>query len=344
VTASLRPVSGTPDDLRAALEPWVRDGGEPLVVRTSGSSGVPKDVLLSHRAVLASAQATLDWLGGPGQWLLGLPVSGVGGLQVLVRSILAGEEPIDLSAHKSLAAALAVFSAERRYAAIVPTQLYRWASSGDLPFLARFDAVLVGGAAADPDVLAEARAAGVNIVRTYGMTETCGGCVYNGRPLAGVEIRVDESGQVLLRGPVLFDGYVGQPHPLGEWFGTADRGEIDPDGSLRILGRLDDVVVSGGVNVPVAAVERAIRAMPGIADVAVIGADDAEWGSRVVAVVVPADGADLSLADLRDGIEAAGLSRTWAPRQLLLVPELPAGATGKVDRVGLRALAEDPRV
>jgi O-succinylbenzoic acid--CoA ligase len=294
--------------------------------------------------VLASARATLDRLGGPGQWLLALPVSGVGGLQVVVRSVLAGYEPVALTDHEDLASAVADFSADRRYAAIVPTQLYRWASSGELAALAHFDAVLVGGAAVDPELLTEATAAGVRCVRTYGMTETCGGCVYDGVPLNGVELRIDESGQVLVRGPMMFDGYVGEPYDGESWFGTADRGEILPDGRLRILGRMDDVAISGGVNVPLGLVERAIRGMPGIADVAVIGLEDAEWGERVVAAIVAEDGVDLTLADVRDRVEAVGLSRAWAPRQLLVIPELPVGQTGKVDRARLLAMARDPRV
>lgn len=342
MTDRLRPVSGDPADVLAALGPWVRDGGEPLIIRTSGSTGVPKDVVLSHRAILASANATVERLGGPGQWLLSLPVSGVGGLQVLVRSIIAGTEPVGLG-REGLGAALAEFSADRRYAAVVPTQLYRWASTGELPALAQFDAVLVGGAAVDPDLLAAAAEAGVRVVRTYGMTETGGGCVYDGVPLPGVDLHIDAGGQVMVRGPMLFDGYLGQPpHDPASWFATADRGEITPEGTLRILGRLDDVVVSGGVNVPLAPVERAIRGMPGVGDVVVVGAQDPEWGERIVAVVVAADGADVTLDGMRDRVEAAGLSRAWAPRQLLVVPELPVGATGKVDRVRLSELAREP--
>jgi O-succinylbenzoic acid--CoA ligase len=291
---------------------------------------------------VASANATIERLGGPGQWLLSLPVSGVGGLQVLVRSIIAGTEPVGLD-RLELGPALASFSAGRRYAAVVPTQLYRWASTGELSALAQFDAVLVGGAAVNPELLATATAAGVRIVRTYGMTETCGGCVYDGVPLPGVELRIDDGGQVMVRGPMLFDGYAGQsPHDQESWFATADRGEISSDGTLRILGRLDDVVVSGGVNVPLAPVERAIRGMPGVGDVAIVGAQDPEWGERVVAVVVAAGDADVTLDDIRDRVEAAGLSRAWAPRQLLVVPEFPVGATGKVDRARLSELAQEP--
>lgn len=337
--ASLRPISGSPAEVHALLRPWVRDGGEPLLIRTSGSAGVPKDVVLSQAAVLASASATLHRLGGPGQWLLGLPVSGVGGLQVLVRSILADLEPIELSAHDGLESALSAFSAARRYASVVPTQLYRWASSGELAVLAGFDAVLVGGAAIDPDLLDEARSVGVRVVRTYGMTETAGGCVYDGVPLGGVELRIDADGQILLRGPMLFDGYVGRPHPPGSWFATADRGEIGADGRLRVLGRLDDVVVSGGVNVSLVAVERAIRKLPDVVEAVVVGVPDPEWGTRVVAAVVAAPGSEVTLELVRDGVAADGLTRSWAPRQLLLLPELPVGATGKVDRVRLAALA-----
>jgi O-succinylbenzoic acid--CoA ligase len=326
----------------AELESWIRGGGEPLIVRTSGSSGEPKDVVLSHAAVLASARATLDRLGGPGQWLLALPESGVAGMQVLVRSALAGREPVDLADHPSLRAAVdALDSSARRYAAVVPTQLYRWAASDELAALAALDAVLVGGASLDPDLRARVEAAGVRLIRTYGMTETCGGCVYDGVPLDGVELRVDDDAQIWLRGPMLFDGYAGHPHQPGAWFATADRGRILDDGRLQVLGRMDETVISGGVNIPLPAVEDAVRRAPGVAAAAVVGATDAEWGTRVVAAVVPAAGASVELAALRDAVEGAGLARAWAPRQLLALDELPMLSAGKVDRERLRQLAAD---
>ncbi len=173
------------------------------------------------------------------------------------------------------------------------------------------------------------------------MTETCGGCVYEGRPLDGVEMRIDDGGQVLIAGQVLFDGYVDDPRE-GEWFATADRGEIDDEGRLWILGRVDDVVVSGGVNVPLTAVERALRLVEGVGDVAVVGVDDPEWGARVVAAVVPADAVcldGLRLDLLRDAVTEGGLPREWAPRQLLLVDELPLVPGGKIDRARIRELA-----
>ncbi len=341
MTASLRPVYGSPRELQALIEPWVRFGGDPIVVRTSGSTGEPKEVVLSHDAVLASARATQARLGGPGRWLLDLPVTSIAGLQVLVRSVLAGTDPVIVAEHPDLDSALDALTGARRYGSLVPTQLQRLDAAERLHVLAGLDALLVGGAATDPALLDRARQAGVKVVRTYGMTETCGGCVYEGIPLDGVEVRIDDDGQVMLAGPMLFDGYVDDPRE-GEWFATADRGELDDEGRLWILGRIDDVVISGGVNVPLVAVERALRQVEGVGDVAVVGVDDAEWGARVVAAVVPADAVcldGLRLDLLRDAISEGGLPREWAPRQLLLLDELPLVPGGKVDRSRLRDLA-----
>ncbi|MGZ5368657.1 MAG: AMP-binding protein [Aeromicrobium sp.] len=337
MSASLRPVAGEPTVLIDLLRPWVSDGGEPLVIRTSGSGGRPKDVVLSHAAMLASATATHQRLGGPGQWLLALPVTGVAGLQVLVRSILAGEEPVLVSEHASLTAALAAMTGARQYASLVPTQLHRLAAAGDLAVLAGLDALLVGGASVSPALIAQAREAGVNVVRTYGMSETCGGCVYDGVPLDGVRIRFAHDRQILLSGPMLFDGYGDSREDavVDGWFATADLGELDDDGRLRVLGRNDDVVISGGVNVSLPAVTEVLRAIPGIRDAFAVAVDDAEWGQRVIACVV----GEASLDAVRDAVEAAGLPRTWAPRQLLELDELPLLDGGKVDRLMLRRLA-----
>src|SRR5829696_735461 len=136
MTPGLRPVSGSPEEVFALVEPWVRDGGEPIVIRTSGSTGEPKDVVLSHRAVLASAQASLERLGGPGGWLQAMPVTGIGGLQVLVRSAVAGLEPVYADEHPSLGAAIAAIPGSRRYASLVPTQAHRLVESGEAGMLA----------------------------------------------------------------------------------------------------------------------------------------------------------------------------------------------------------------
>ena len=347
--ASLRPVAGSARDVLDLLRPWVSgDDADPILVRTSGSTGQPKDVRLSRAAVLASARAAHARLGGPGRWLSALPVTGVGGLQVLVRSLLAGHEPVLLDDHADLDAALDALlraPAPSRYTSLVPTQLHRLAEAGRLELLAPLDAVLLGGAATDPDLLARARAAAVRVVRTYGMSETSGGCVYDGVPLDGVQVRVvdagaDGTGRVQLAGPVLFDGYGDRPR-AGAWFDTADLGRLDDAGVLSVVGRADDVVVSGGVNVPLPAVERALRALPQVHDAAVAGVPDPEWGTRVVAVVVPADAACLDgvrVEALRDALEDAGLPRPWAPRDVVLVDAVPLLPGGKVDRLAVRDL------
>ena len=208
----------------------------------------------------------------------------------------------------------------------MPTQLHRLLDAHD-DALAGLDAVLLGGAAADPTLLERAREAGVRVVTTYGMSETCGGCVYDGRPLDGVEVSLDDEGRILLGGAVLFDGYADQRL-------RGELGAFDADGRLVVTGRVDDVVVSGGVNVGLAAVERRVREHPRVKDAAVVAVDDPQWGSRVVAFAVAEE--DLTLQALRDFV-AERLPRTWAPRELSVVPALPLLPSGKVDRQALRS-------
>ena len=344
MTASLRPLAGRPADVFELLEPWVRFGGEPIGVRTSGSTGAPKDVLLSHAAVLASARASIVRLGGPGAWVLALPVTGVAGLQVLVRSILSGTTPLFEESYRDLRSAFETplagsAMAPRTYTSLVPTQVHRLADQGALGLLSSLDAVLVGGASMSPVLRAQAAEAGVTIVRTYGMTETCGGCVYDGIPLDGVRVRIGEDQQVQIRGPVLFDGYLGEPRTR-KWFSTADHGSI-VDGVLTVDGRMDDVALSGGVNVSMPAVQAALRTIRGVTDVEVVGVEDAEWGTRVVAFLAGDEAEAGDLARLRDRVEAAGLPREWAPQQVLGLDHLPLLPGGKVDRPTLRQRAVD---
>ncbi len=339
---SLRPVTGEPREVLALLDVWLRDEGAPIVIRTSGSSGHPKDVILSRAAVTASATAALDRLGGPGQWLLGLPVTSVGGLQVLVRSILSGTDPVLLAEHPDLSTAIAAMTGERRYASFVPTQLFRFAEQGRLPELATLDAVLLGGAPMPGTLLEQAQAAGVKVVRTYGMSETCGGCVYDGMALDGVLLRLDDDNQVLLGGSVLFNGYADAEATAAVlqdgWFATADLGELDEDGRLHVVGRRDDIVISGGVNVSLAAVTAALWQHEGVRNVAAVGIPDDEWGTKVVAYLVPDDAVcldGLRLDEVRDTVESAGLPRTWAPREVILLDSLPQLPGGKLDRQAL---------
>lgn len=299
-----------------------------LVVPTSGSTGVPRGVLLTAACLRASAEATARRL-GVGQWLLAIPPTHVGGVQVLVRSVLADTSPVVLegpTTRASFEAAAAGMTGTRRLVSLVPTQLRRLVGS---PALREFDAVLVGAAATPPDLLDRARQDGVRVVTTYGMTETSGGCVYDGVPLDGVLVEVDD--RIRLGGPVLARGYLGGER-FGEWFTTSDLGQWH-DGRLVVLGRADDVIVTGGEKVSPAAVEDVLRRHPSVADVAVVGVRDAEWEHRVVAVVVLRG--LLTLDEARDHV-AGPLPRAAAPRELRVVDALPLLPSGKIDRMALQ--------
>lgn len=343
--AAGRPLDSTEDD---GHDPTV------AVVATSGSTGRPKGALLPASALLASASATHDRLGGPGRWLLALPVDHVAGLQVLLRSLVTGTDPVvvDLTggfrAEAFVAAAAGLPPSGRRYTALVPTQLRRLlADPGPATAaLARFDAVLIGGAATPPTLLDRAAEAGVRLVLTYGMSETCGGCVYDGRPLDGVQVALDGEGRIRLGGPVVARGYRGGD-PAGafstdaagvRWFRTDDAGRLDAE-RLTVLGRLDDVIVTGGLKVSPALVEAALLELPGVGEAVVVGVPDGEWGQRVVAAVVPESGAAApGLDDLRRAV-GTSVGGHAAPRQLLVLDAIPLRGPGKPDRARLTELA-----
>lgn len=308
-----------------------------VVVPTSGSTGEPKGVLLTADNLRASADATASRLGGHGQWLLAIPPTHVGGLQVLVRSLLAGTTPEVVFPFDTGAFARATerLTGERRYVSLVPTQLRRLLASEHAESLRAYDAVLLGGAAA-PEALGDAaRVAGARVRTTYGMSETSGGCVYDGVPLDGVQVELVD-GRVRLRGRVVARGYRLRSEDafVGDAFTTSDLGRLLPDGRLQVLGRADDVVVTGGEKVPPAAVESALEAHPSVVEAAVVGVPDDEWGERVVAYVV-LRGA-LSLERARDQVSTS-LPRAFAPRELRVVEALPLLASGKVDRADLRS-------
>jgi len=317
----------------------------PVIIETSGSTGAPKRVVLSRAAMRASASATETRLGGPGQWLLNLPATYVAGVQVLFRSVLAGTTPVLQDEHPDFVSAARAMAGGRRYVSLVPTQLTRMlASPRDVKALRMFDRVLVGGAAVESSLRKRAADEGVHVVATYGMSETCGGCVYDGVPLDGVAVTVGADGRVRIAGPVLFEGYDGRRDLTSAavrdgWFLTSDLGRLDDDGRLEVLGRIDDVIVSGGVKVPAPAVARRLREHPRVDAAEVLGVADREWGQRVVAVVVSQAGVAVRnvppLDDLRNWVSQT-LPRTWAPRQLFRVDEMPLLPNGKVDRVALQ--------
>jgi o-succinylbenzoate---CoA ligase len=325
-----------------------------LVVPTSGSTGEPKGVMLGATALRASAGASVARLGGPGRWLLALPATHIGGLMVIVRSVLEGQEPVALDlgdgfdAESFAAASMRVLatSRTRRYTALVPVQLGRLLDAGGaaVDALRAYDAVLVGGAPISPRLLARARTTGVNVVTSYGMTETCGGCIYDGVPLDGVRVSVSPDGRLRIGGDVLARGYRLQPDLTREafgdgWFTTSDLGRIADDGRVEVHGRVDDVAVSGGLNVPLAAVDAVVGLHPGVAEVAAVALPDEEWGQRVVAVVVSVDpDAPPTLESVRAAV-ARRAPVAHAPRALVVVEELPRRAGGKPDRRAATELA-----
>jgi O-succinylbenzoic acid--CoA ligase len=350
-----------PDDPAAPLE----CDDVAVVVPTSGSTGVPKGALLSAAALRASAAATHARLGGAGSWVLALPLTHVAGLMVLVRAIEGGgtvsrvgrSESFDATGFAAVTAAAAGaprFAGEPLYTSLVPTQLARLLDAG--VDLSAYSAILLGAAAAPDQLLARARAAGARVVTTYGMSETCGGCVYDGRPLDGTSVGIDTSGRVVIGGPSVFSGYRLRPDLTAEVldrqgrFVTGDLGEVADDGRLQLLGRADDVIISGGENVAPAVVEAALAALPGIAACAVVGVADATWGERVVALVVAGPGTGpgtrpgATSAPTLPAVRAALAERlpsAWRPTRLVVVPAIPLLATGKPDRRALRALATE---
>jgi len=317
------------------------DGDVAVLVTTSGSTGVRKAVALSITALDASVAASLARLDArPGErWGLALPTHHVAGLSVLLRARALGRRA-------SVAAdTTAVADLEVDHVALVPTQLADLLDLG--ADLRRFRTILLGGARPDRELLARAAAAGARIVVSYGMTETVGGCVYDGVPLDGVEVAVTGAGRIRVRGPVLLHGYRtrGEDGRIRDvpgvdadgWFTTSDVGELH-DGELTVTGRSDEVLVSGGVNVPLAAVRAAIASHPGVTQVAVTAIPDARFGEVPAAVVVAADPAvPPTLEALRTHVKDRAPA-AYAPRRLVVVAALPRDGLGKVPRAALDRL------
>jgi O-succinylbenzoic acid--CoA ligase len=315
-----------------------------VIITTSGSTGEPKGVELSAAALSHSARATLARLGArPGdRWLLCLPPSHVAGLQVLVRSLISGTERV--VAPSATADALAASGCA--HVSVVPTQLVRLLDEpGGIAALAGFSSVLVGGAAAGAAVLDRARAAGINAVTTYGMSETCGGCVYDGVPLDGVRVRSDDEGRLRISGPVLMNRYFGRPDltaaalaggaDQGVEFVTSDLGRVE-NGRVVIRGRADDVINTGGHKVIPGEVAAALSSCPGVREVVVVGRPDPEWGERVTAVVVPADPSDPPGLELLRIHVRGTLPRYACPSEVVLTEAIPVLPSGKPDLAALK--------
>ncbi|MEV7631720.1 AMP-binding protein [Microbacterium sp. NPDC089318] len=367
----LHPVDG--DDPRAVRDalPAALDGARPLalgfaptpreavpagtavVIATSGSSGIPKRVVLSAAALRASAAATAARIGS-GQWMLALPAAYIAGVQVLGRSLLAGIDPVLLEGRFAPDAFVRATRALRadadRFTSFVPAQLATLLDAADeqpavRSALASYRAILIGGQSLPGALHARATAAGVTIVRTYGSSETAGGCVYDGVPLDGVGV-AEVDGEVRLSGPMLADGYLGDDERTAQvfvtgpdgvrWYRTGDAGTIAPDGRLAITGRIDNVIVSGGINVSLDRVERVVRGIPGLEHAVVVGVPDERWGQASV-IFADVQGGERLLATARARVETE-IGRHARPARLR-AEEVPVLASGKPDREALRRRA-----
>ncbi|GAB3915812.1 O-succinylbenzoic acid--CoA ligase [Microlunatus endophyticus] len=370
-----RPIAPLPADPTAAeqvmamLQPQlpVTEDDAAVVVSTSGSTGVPKGVVLSRTAIRASASATEERLGGPGRWLLALPTHYVAGFMVVARAVAAGRPVHQVGRDLSGLSRSVEAGDGRSYLSVVGTQLTRALRDPVLSAaLARVDVVLLGGGPADPALLERSRQAGITVVTTYGMSETCGGCVYDGVPLPGATVTLQPAegsqnpssvrgvvepetpgpreGRVLLGGPMVFSGYRLNPELtaatlLDGRVRTNDRGVL-ADGMLQVLGRFDDVIISGGLKIDTAAVEQVARRWPGLdGEIAVVGVPDPEWGTRPVAYAESWAG-QLDTEALR-GYLATRLARHELP-DVVVLATLPRTSSGKIDREALRRGGLEP--
>ena len=312
-----------------------------LVVRTSGSTGRAKRTVLSKSAIAASAQATAEFLGMQGQWVLALPVHYIAGLSVLTRSLFAGTEPVVMDTHDGFNPENFVRAAEeltetKKLTSLVPTQLARLLDNPEprtLAALKSFDAILLGGARASRDLLTASRHLGLKIFQTYGSSETAGGLVYNGTALPGVELRI-ENDRVLVTGPMLADGYAENRLATAEhfvlrdsrrWYLTDDLGSIE-NGKLRIAGRVDDVINTGGVKLSAGRIEGLLDEF--LSQCLVVPVPDPQWGQAVgLAYSGPTDTQDAFEA-VRRTIGAAAV-----PKRIRHYPQgLPLLPNGKVNR------------
>ncbi len=319
-----------------------------LIVESSGSTGTPKRIQISREALLNSANGSALALGSveaSSQWLLALPINFIAGANVLIRSVLSGNQPVMMNLSvpftaEAFARSASHLRADRRYTSLVPAQLKRVVAAAKTDDfiraqLARFDAILVGGQSVSEELIAQAQTLGANIVVTYGMTETSGGCVYNGLPLAQVEVRIDADARVAIRGATLAK----VPTDERGYFVTNDVGEIDESGKVVIHGRVDRVISSGGIKVSLDRVEAFGAAVVGVTDIAAVAIEDAEWGQRVgIAYVGSPEVADTVALALATDLGPAG-----KPIRILRVDTVPKLAAGKNDLQAIKRLFEEMR-
>ncbi|GAB3944769.1 o-succinylbenzoate--CoA ligase [Corynebacterium tapiri] len=313
-----------------------------VIMSTSGSTGTPKGAQLTAANLISSADATHQHLGGPGQWLLALPAHHIAGLQVITRNLVAGVEPLalDLSAGFDVDAFLTASrelkeTGDRIYTSISPMQLTKALERvTGIEALRLYDAILVGGAAVHPKDLEACSKLGISVVTSYGSSETAGGCVYDGRALPGAQVRVQD-GRIYLGGPMIAHGY--RNHPDHEafaeegWFATTDCGVLDND-LLTITGRLDSVIITGGLKLHPEVLERELTTIAGVDSACVVGVPHPRFGQAVCAVYEGSAEVD----EVFDALDH--LPRWQLPKDLRRLAEIPRIGPGKVDRTGVEKL------
>ncbi len=314
------------------------------IVPTSGTGGAPRLAQLSRAALGAAVAGSLDALDASAYdpWVACLSPAHIGGLLVLLRGAFTGSRVTILERFEP--GRLLAEAPDGAHVSLVPTMLERLVRGGG--DLTRLGTLLIGGAAIDPELRAAAVALGGRIVATYGSTESGGGIVYDGRVFEGSQLRIagdrqEEPGAIELLGPTIMDGYRADPAATAGaftadgWLRTGDTGRLDAAGRLTVRGRADDAIRTGAETVWPDEVEAVLRTHPGVADVAVAGRPDPEWGGHVTAWVVPVNPQDPpSLEQLREHCRD-DLARYKAPRELRVVTALPRTPSGKVRRAGL---------
>jgi o-succinylbenzoate---CoA ligase len=306
--------------LSAAMK---QDDAAQVVVNTTGSSGIKKRVLLSIDAISASAELSNERISAKAGdvWSLLLPINHIAGLNVLARAEKLGSTVVEVDGKAD-------------YTAIVPTQLHRALFSDRelLEHLQNCKRVLVGGSPASKVLLDAALQAGISVITTYGMTETSGGCVYNKQALTGVSVMVDESGRLMIKGPILASGYEDNQNLWNQnfkdgWFVTSDLGKITGD-EIEVIGRIDDVVITGGENVSLAAIENELTA--GFPDIRFLATaiPDAEWGQKICLI----SNVEINHDQIAELLKS-NLGKQFVPKEFLIMQQIPEIGIGKPDRV-----------
>jgi O-succinylbenzoic acid--CoA ligase len=332
----IRPTSVIDSRGRRSLRGVPAEPGTAAVVMTSGTGADPKAVTLTRPGMQAMAIAYSGALGVTerDRWLVALPLTSVAGLAIIARSYVTGVGVEIQNGFDTNAVARAAIHEAASVASLVPTALARLLDAG-AP-IDRFRTIVIGGAPLPDRLRARAEAAGAHLVTSYGLTETWGGFSLDGRPMDAAEVRIAGDGEIEVSGPMVMRGYRLDREATADvlrdgWLSTGDLGSWDEDG-LAVTGRKDDRILTGGVTVSPAAVERILLTDPAIVDAAVVGAPDEEWGERVVAYIVPANPADVpNLDDIR-ALVKLHLPVANAPRQVHPVSRIPRNPAGKVMR------------